>query len=83
MRKLIISVVSVCVVLLAAFAIFALPVYNINDQTLVDRLDEKIEYIKEHDDPIAKVDQIFTKEIFGGISTNVSTSISNISQKFS
>ena len=64
MRKSVISVVSVCVVLLAAFAIFALPVYNINDQTLVDRLDEKIEYIKEHDDPIAKVDQIFTKEIF-------------------
>ena len=26
---------------------------------------------------------LFTKEIFGGISTNVSTSISNISQKFS
>ena len=67
MRKSIISIISVCVVLLAAFAIFVLPVYNINKETIVDRLNEKIEYIKEHDDPIAKVDQIFTKEVFDKI----------------
>lgn len=67
MRKSIISIISVCVVLLAAFAIFVLPVYNINKETIVDRLDQKITDIKEHDDPIAKVDQIFTKEVFDKI----------------
>lgn len=64
MRKSIIKIVSICLVLLISFALFALPIFNIDTNYLEEKYQDKIIDIKENYDPYADISHVFTKETF-------------------
>ena len=64
MRKTIIKIVSICLILLTSFSLFALPIFELDVDYLVQKYEDKITTIKDTDDPDAKIDHTFTKETF-------------------
>lgn len=64
MRKSIFKIVSICLVVLTSFALFALPIFNIDTNYLEEKYQDKIIEIKENHDPYADISHVFTKETF-------------------